>query len=176
MNYLIQIENSVIQKVRSWYLARSPEKWNVHLSINTFLLLPISIWKKTCASSLLDIKGSSAVHYSPIKLVEVSTFSALIINIIPLTICIHYGHVSILRHLHALICITIFICTIKFGNCIITQTLNIAFCKRDGFTDRHTDNPITRCPRRTFQAGHKNRWNKKICPLIMSFRGIVYFI
>ena len=25
-------------------------------------------------------------------------------------------------------------------------------CKRDGITDRRTDNPITRCPRRTFQA------------------------
>ena len=49
MNYLIQIENSVIQKVRFWYLAQSPEKWNVHLSINIFLLLPISIWKKNHA-------------------------------------------------------------------------------------------------------------------------------
>ena len=53
----------------------------------------------------------------------------------------------------------------KFGNCIITQTLNIALCKRDGITDKQTegqtdgqtdgrtDYPITRCPRRTFQAG-----------------------
>ena len=50
----------------------------------------------------------------------------------------------------------------KFGYCIITQTLNIAlFCKRDGITDRQmdrqtygwTEDPITRCPWRTFQAG-----------------------
>ena len=27
----------------------------------------------------------------------------------------------------------------KFGYCIITQTLNIALCKRDGITDRQTD-------------------------------------
>ena len=53
----------------------------------------------------------------------------------------------------------------KFGYCITTQTLNIALClKWDGITDRQTDgrtdrqtrrtdDPITRCPRRTFQAG-----------------------
>ena len=45
----------------------------------------------------------------------------------------------------------------KFCYSIITQTLNIALCKRDGITDRQTngrtDDPITRCPRRTFQAG-----------------------
>ena len=55
----------------------------------------------------------------------------------------------------------------KFGYCIITQTLNIALCKRDGTgrnygrtnrqtdkqTDGRTDDPNTRCPRRTFQAG-----------------------
>ena len=34
--------------------------------------------KEPCVSSLLDIKVSCAVHYLPIKLVEVSTFSALI--------------------------------------------------------------------------------------------------
>ena len=27
----------------------------------------------------------------------------------------------------------------KFGYCIITQTLNIALCKRDGITDRQPD-------------------------------------
>ena len=44
----------------------------------------------------------------------------------------------------------------KFGNCIITQTLNIALLFERGtglLTDRQTDNPIIRCPRRTFQAG-----------------------
>ena len=57
----------------------------------------------------------------------------------------------------------------KFGYCIITQTLNITLCllagrnygqtdgRTDGQTDRQTngwtDDPITRCPRRTFQAG-----------------------
>ena len=40
----------------------------------------------------------------------------------------------------------------KFGYCIITKTLNIALCKRDGITDGRTDrrtdktdNLITRC-------------------------------
>ena len=45
----------------------------------------------------------------------------------------------------------------KFGYCMTTQTLNIALCKRDGFTDKQTDGgtdvPNTRCPRQTFQAG-----------------------
>ena len=45
----------------------------------------------------------------------------------------------------------------KFGYFIITQTLNIALCKRDGITEgrtnRQTDDLITRFPRRTFQAG-----------------------
>ena len=45
----------------------------------------------------------------------------------------------------------------KFGYCITTKTLNIALCKRDGITDRQTgrqtDDPITRCPRLTFQVG-----------------------
>ena len=27
----------------------------------------------------------------------------------------------------------------KFGNCIITQTLNIALCKRDGIMDKQAD-------------------------------------
>ena len=44
----------------------------------------------------------------------------------------------------------------KFGYCVITQTLNTALCKQDGIidrqTNRQTDDPITRCPRRTFQA------------------------
>ena len=31
----------------------------------------------------------------------------------------------------------------KFGYCNITQTLNIALCKRDGITDRQTDDAIT---------------------------------
>ena len=49
----------------------------------------------------------------------------------------------------------------KFGYCINTQTLNISLCKRDGIADRQTDgqkdDPITRCPWRTFQAwGVKN--------------------
>ena len=49
----------------------------------------------------------------------------------------------------------------KLSYFIITQTLNIALCKQDGIMDRQTDgqidNPITRCPRRTIQAGgHKN--------------------
>ena len=51
----------------------------------------------------------------------------------------------------------------KFGYSIITQTLTIAHnvCKLDGITNRQTDgqtddNPITRCPRRTFQAGGIN--------------------
>ena len=51
--------------------------------------------------------------------------------------------------------------TVKFGYCIITLTLYIALCKRDGITERQTDgqtdgrtdDPITRCPRWTFQAG-----------------------
>ena len=42
-----------------------------------------------------------------------------------------------------------------------TQTLNIALClkvgQNYGQTDGRTDDPNTRCPRRTFQAGgHKN--------------------
>ena len=45
----------------------------------------------------------------------------------------------------------------QFGHCIITETLNISLCKRDRITDiqtdGQTDNPITRCPQRTFQAG-----------------------
>ena len=46
----------------------------------------------------------------------------------------------------------------KFGYFIISQNLNIAFCKRAELrtykrTDEQTDDPITRCPRRTFQAG-----------------------
>ena len=45
----------------------------------------------------------------------------------------------------------------KFGYCITTQTLNIALCLKAwqncGQTNGQTDNPITRCPRRTFQAG-----------------------
>ena len=53
----------------------------------------------------------------------------------------------------------------KFGYCIITQTLNITLCKRDAITDRqtegHSDDPITRCPPRTFQAGDIT---KKLCP------------
>ena len=40
----------------------------------------------------------------------------------------------------------------KFGYFIINQTLHFVF-KRDGITDRRTDDPITRCPRRTFQVG-----------------------
>ena len=49
----------------------------------------------------------------------------------------------------------------KFGYCIITQTLNIALClkagRNYGRTDRQTNDPITRCPRRTFQAGGMKR-------------------
>ena len=46
-------------------------------------------------------------------------------------------------------------------HCITTQTFNIALGLKAGRnyrqTDRQTDDPITRCPRRTFQAGgHKN--------------------
>ena len=56
----------------------------------------------------------------------------------------------------------------RFGYCIITQTLNIALCKRDGITDRQTDrqteDPITRCPRRTFhtdtQTDRHTCWTK----------------
>ena len=50
----------------------------------------------------------------------------------------------------------------KFGYCIITQNLNIALClnagqlRTEGWTDKQTDNPISRCPQQTFQAGaHK---------------------
>ena len=36
----------------------------------------------------------------------------------------------------------------KFGYCIVIQTLNITLCKRDGitdgWTDKQTDDPITR--------------------------------
>ena len=49
----------------------------------------------------------------------------------------------------------------KFSYCIIIQTLNVALCLKAGWnyaqtngkTDGQTDDPITRCPRRTFQAG-----------------------
>ena len=49
----------------------------------------------------------------------------------------------------------------KFGYCIITKTLNIALClkvgqnysQRDKHLNGQTDDPITRCPRWTFQAG-----------------------
>ena len=45
----------------------------------------------------------------------------------------------------------------NFAYCIITHTLNIALCKRDritgGQTDKQMDDPITRFPQRTFQAG-----------------------
>ena len=45
----------------------------------------------------------------------------------------------------------------KFGYCIITQTLNIALYlkagRNYGRTDKRTDDPITRCPQRTFHAG-----------------------
>ena len=48
-----------------------------------------------------------------------------------------------------------------FGYCIITQTLNIALCKRDGIKDKQadgrTDDPITRCLQRISQA-----WGIKI--------------
>ena len=47
----------------------------------------------------------------------------------------------------------------KFGYCIFTKTLIIELClyaMRDEITDRQTDrrtnDPINRCPRRTFQA------------------------
>ena len=46
------------------------------------------------------------------------------------------------------------------GYFIITQTLNIALCfvsgtelRTDGQTNGQTDDPITRCPRRTFRSG-----------------------
>ena len=50
----------------------------------------------------------------------------------------------------------------KFGYCITIQTLNIALCLLAGLVtdrqmdrqmDKQTDDPITRCPRWTFQAG-----------------------
>ena len=48
----------------------------------------------------------------------------------------------------------------EFGSLIITHTLNIALCKRDGITETQTDkrmdgqmdDPIARCLRQTFQA------------------------
>ena len=58
----------------------------------------------------------------------------------------------------------------KFGYCIITKILNIALCKRDGITDRQTDeglmeDPISRCPWWTFQAwALKGVLVKQRCP------------
>ena len=51
----------------------------------------------------------------------------------------------------------------KFCYCIFTKTLIIELCMRyeitDRQTDRRTNDPITRCPRRTFQAGGiKSLW------------------
>ena len=49
----------------------------------------------------------------------------------------------------------------KFGNCITIQTLDIALNmlggrftngQTDTWTDKQTDDPITRCPKWTFQA------------------------
>ena len=66
----------------------------------------------------------------------------------------------------------------KFGNCIITQTLNSALCllagQNYGQTDGRTDHPITRCPQRTFQAGgiksHSQYW---FAPLATDGRFVV---
>ena len=45
----------------------------------------------------------------------------------------------------------------KFGYCITTQTLNIALCKRDGITDRQTDDQKTKMtPGHLSGRGHKN--------------------
>ena len=41
----------------------------------------------------------------------------------------------------------------EFGYCMATQTYVLHFCKREGITDKRMYDPITRCPRRTFQAG-----------------------
>ena len=51
----------------------------------------------------------------------------------------------------------------KFGYCIFTKTLIIKLClyagRNYGQTDRRTNDPITRCPQRTFQAGGiKSLW------------------
>ena len=43
--------------------------------------------------------------------------------------------------------------TVQVGYGVIIQTLNIALCRTELRTDRQTDDPIIRCPRRTFQAG-----------------------
>ena len=74
----------------------------------------------------------------------------------------------------------------KFGYCIITQTLNIALCKRDGITDRQTDkrtgrrkdSPITRCPRRTFQAAGIKKWEhlKHFCGNVLMSVHLCIFI
>ena len=63
----------------------------------------------------------------------------------------------------------------KFGYCIITQTLNIALfesgteLRTDRQTDKRMDNPITRCPQRTFQAGGiKRQFNRRcVCEALM---------
>ena len=58
----------------------------------------------------------------------------------------------------------------KFGYCMTIQTFNIALCKRDGITNRRTynrtDDPNTRCLRRTFQAGGIKM--KRVSPLIIN--------
>ena len=43
--------------------------------------------------------------------------------------------------------------TVQVGYGVIIQTLNIALCGTELRTDRQMDDPITRCPRRTFKAG-----------------------
>ena len=74
----------------------------------------------------------------------------------------------------------------KFGYCIITPTLNIALCllagRNYGRTNRQTngrtDDPITRCPRRTFQAGgikscESQSQGHKVIDLDVIYKGII---
>ena len=59
----------------------------------------------------------------------------------------------------------------KFSKCIITQTLNIALCKRDRIMDKQTDNLIQRCPLWTFQAGGIRIHHQRMQPLpLMGWR------
>ena len=76
-----------------------------------------------------------------------------------------------LNELTVQVCYSIFIQTLIIGTLFVSRTELRTYKHTDRHTNGRTDDPITRCPRRTFQAG-----GIKIHPVIFEIHFVIFKI